>query len=214
MSAYLTQNPENASHTVVDDRESALHVLTYMALKHLRHNIENQQRLRGLLAVFDLYVSEDGEPDVGVEYKAWFVTNGEPGVDFVIPAVTLLIQDLCEFFAPRYIKKYSRPAGSLEIMSEAARDKYKKEKDQHQQKLQQLQDPASDFVYKTMRSWAAKMPEPPDNITQWVDNLKGDGKSLKRTGDYLVNTRGDKSLRWDGLLSYRTGNTRPSTSSD
>ncbi|KAF4562473.1 hypothetical protein EYR36_004133 [Pleurotus pulmonarius] len=134
---------------------------------------------------FDLYVSEDGQADVGTEYKAGSIVKGGPGVDFVIPAVTFLIQDLCAFFAPRYIKKYSRPARSLGIMSEAARATYEREKDQHQQKLQQLQDPASDFVYKTMRSWEAEMPEPPDNVTQWVDNMKGQGGLLKRSGNHL-----------------------------
>ncbi|KAF9486843.1 hypothetical protein BDN71DRAFT_1425728 [Pleurotus eryngii] len=214
MSAHLTQNPDNASHTVVDDRESALHVLTYMALKHLRHNIQNQLRLRGLLDVFDLYVSEDGEPDVGTEYKAGTIVKGGPGVKFDIPAITLLIQDLSEFLAPRYINKYDRTAEELEVMSEVAMVKYRKEKDEHKQNLDQLLNPASDFVYKTMRDYAGKMPEPPDNITQWVDNMKGHGGLLKRTDDHLVSTREKMSLRWDGLVSYTTGNTRPSSSSD
>ncbi|KAF4584722.1 hypothetical protein EYR38_001953 [Pleurotus pulmonarius] len=214
MSGVLTQHPENASHTVVDDRESALHVLTYMALRHLRHDSKTQSHLKGLLAAFDLYVSEDGQADVGTEYKAGSIVKGGPGVDFVIPAVTFLIQDLCAFFAPRYIKKYSRPARSLGIMSEAARATYEREKDQHQQKLQQLQDPASDFVYKTMRSWGAEMPEPPDNVTQWVDNMKGQGGLLKRSGNHLVSAREKMSLRCDGRVSFKSADTQASTSLD
>ncbi|KAF4605919.1 hypothetical protein EYR40_004711 [Pleurotus pulmonarius] len=214
MSGILTQYPENASHTVVDDRESALHVLTYMALRHLRHDSKTQSHLKGLLAAFDLYVSEDGQADVGTEYKAGSIVKGGPGVDFVIPAVTFLIQDLCAFFAPRYIKKYSRPARSLGIMSEAARATYEREKDQHQQKLQQLQDPASDFVYKTMRSWEAEMPEPPDNVTQWVDNMKGQGGLLKRSGNHLVSAREKMSLRCDGRVSFKSADTHASTSLD
>ncbi|KDQ29963.1 hypothetical protein PLEOSDRAFT_165648 [Pleurotus ostreatus PC15] len=213
MSAYLTQNPGNASHTVVDDRESALHVLTYMALKHLRHNTTDEQELKGVLLMFDDYVAQEGKPDKASKYKASMIKGGA-GIQFDIPAVTFLIKALAKFFSPRYIEEYTQPDEALQLMSPEDLAEYEKEKEEHRLKLVKLLDPASDFVYKTMRSWAAKMPEPPDNITQWVDNLKGDGKSLKRTGDYLVNPRGDKSLRWDGLLSYRTGNTRPSTSSD
>ncbi|KAF9491976.1 hypothetical protein BDN71DRAFT_1452175 [Pleurotus eryngii] len=214
MSAYLTQNPENASHTVVDDRESALHVLTYMALKHLRHNIQNQLRLKGLLAVFDLYVSEDGEPDVGTEYKAWTIVKGGPGVKFDIPAITSLIRTLAKFFSPRYIEEYNQPDEELQLMSPEDLAEYEKAKEEHRRKLAKLLDPTSDFVYKTMRNLAAKMPEPPDNITQWVDNMKRHGGSLKRTGDHLVSTREKKSLRWDGRVSFKTGDTCPSTSSD
>ncbi|KAF4584730.1 hypothetical protein EYR38_001961 [Pleurotus pulmonarius] len=166
MSANLKQNPTKASHTVVDDRESALHVLTYMALRHLRHNAMDERALEGKLFMFDDYISLVGKPDVASAYQAMVISNGGPEVDFVIPAVTLLIQNLCEFFAPRYIGKYDRPAGELELMSEAAIAKYKIKKDEHQQNLYKLLNPASDFVYTTMRSWAAKMPEPPDNTTQ------------------------------------------------
>ncbi|KAJ8703529.1 hypothetical protein PTI98_002146 [Pleurotus ostreatus] len=214
MSAYLTQNPESASHTVVDDRESALHVLTSMALKHLRHNVGNQQRLRGLLAVFDSYVPKDGKPDVGTDDKRSMLCAGGPAVQFAIPAIKILIRILAKFFSPRYTHKYDWTAEELQLMSPEALAEYEKEKDEHRQKLAKLLDPPPDFVYETMRSWAAKMPEPPDNITQWVDNLKGHGGLLDHTGDQLVSGREKMSLRWDGLVSYTTGNTGPSTSSD
>ncbi len=164
--------------------------------------------------MFNDYIARVGKPDIASDYKASIIVQGGPRVKFDIRAITLLIQDLSGFFAPRYINKYDRTAGELEIMSEAARDRYKTEKDQHQQKLQQLQDPASDFVYKTMRSWAAKMPEPPDNVIQWVDNTKGHERSLKRAGDDLVGAREKRSPRWDGRVSFKSADTRPSTSLD
>ncbi|KAL4256124.1 Fungal-type protein kinase domain-containing protein [Pleurotus pulmonarius] len=159
MSANLKQNPTKASHTVVDDRESALHVLTYMALRHLRHNAMDERALEGKLFMFDDYISLVGKPDVASAYQAMVISNGGPEVDFVIPAVTLLIQNL---------------------------SKYKIKKDEHQQNLYKLLNPASDFVYTTMRSWAAKMPEPPDNTTQWVDNMKGHDVSSTRASGHLV----------------------------
>lgn len=214
MSASLTQNTETTSHTVVDDRESALHVLIYMALKHLRHNIKSHQRLRGLLAVFDSYVSKDGEPDVGTDDKRSMLCAGGPAVQFTIPAITLLIKTLAKFFSPRYIEDYDQPNETLELMSEEDLAGYEKEQEQHRQKLAKLLDPTSDFVYTTMRGWAAKMPEPLDNITQWVDNMKGHGGSLKRAGGHLVSTREKIHLRYDGLVSFKTGNTCSSTSSD
>ncbi|KAL4259241.1 Fungal-type protein kinase domain-containing protein [Pleurotus pulmonarius] len=211
MSAILTQHPNKASHTVVDDRESALHVLTYMALKHLSHNSTDEQALEGKLRMFNDYIARVGKPDIASDYKASIIVQGGPRVKFDIRAITLLIQDLSGFFAPRYIDKYDRTAGELEIMSEAARDRYKTEKDQHQQKLQQLQDPASDFVYKTMRSWAAMMPEPPDNVTQWVDNMQGHDGLLKRPGDHLASAREKMSLRCDGRVSFKSSDTRPTS---
>ncbi|KAF4584725.1 hypothetical protein EYR38_001956 [Pleurotus pulmonarius] len=214
MSASLTQNTENVSHTVVDDRESALHVLIYMALKHLRHNIKTHQRLRGLLAVFDSYVSMDGEPDVGTDDKRSMLCAGGPAVQFTIPAITLLIKTLAKFFSPRYIEDYDPRNEALELMSEEDLTEHEKEKEQHCQRLAKLLDPTSDFVYTTMRHWAAKMPEPLDNITQWVDNMKGQGESLKRAGSHLVSTREKIHLRYDGLVSFKTGDTCSSTSSD
>ncbi|KAF4605913.1 hypothetical protein EYR40_004705 [Pleurotus pulmonarius] len=214
MSGILTQYPENASHTVVDDRESALHVLTYMALRHLRHDSKTQSHLKGLLAAFDLYVSEDGQADVGTEYKAGSIVKGGPEVKFDIRAITFLIRELSGFFAPRYIKTYDMTAAELELMSEEDLAEYEKEKEQHRQKLAKLLDPTSDFVCKTMRRWAAKMPEPPDNVTQWVDNMKGQGGLLKRSGNHMASAREKMSLRCDGRVSFKSADTRPSTPLD
>ncbi|KAJ8703511.1 hypothetical protein PTI98_002129 [Pleurotus ostreatus] len=179
MSAHLTRNPVNASHTVVDDRESALHVLTYMALKHLRHNTTDEQELKGVLLMFDDYVAQEGKPDKASKYKASMIKGGA-GIQFDIPAVTFLIKALAKFFSPRYIEDYNEPIEALELLSEEELAEYKEEKEQHRQNLAKLLDPASDFVYTTMRKWAAKMPEPPDNAIQWVDNTKGHEGSLKR----------------------------------
>ncbi len=214
MSGILTQYPENASHTVVDDRESALHVLTYMALRHLRHDSKTQSHLKGLLAVFDLYVSEDGQADVGTEYKAGSIVKGGPEVKFDIRAITLLIRDLSGFLSPCYIKTYDMTAAELELMSEEDLAEYEKEKEQHHQKSAKLLDPTSDFVCTTMRRWAAKIPEPPDNVTQWVDNMKGQGGLLKRSGNHMASAREKMSLRCDGRVSFKSADTRPSTSLD
>ncbi|KAG9223393.1 hypothetical protein CCMSSC00406_0007580 [Pleurotus cornucopiae] len=212
MSANLTQNPSKASHTVVDDRESALHVLTYMALKHLRHNSTDEQALKGKLLMFDDYIARVGKPDIASDHKAWFLTNGGPAVQFVIPAVTFLIKALAKFFSPRYIKDYNEPIEALELLSKEELAEYEEEKEQHRQNLAKLLDPASDFVCTTMRHWAAKMPEPPDNIIQWVDNTKGHEGLLKRAGDHLVGAREKMSPRWDGRVSFKSADSRPSTS--
>ncbi|KAF4562479.1 hypothetical protein EYR36_004139 [Pleurotus pulmonarius] len=163
---------------------------------------------------FDLYVSEDGQADVGTEYKAGSIVKGGPEVKFDIRAITFLIRELSGFFAPRYIKTYDMTAAELELMSEEDLAEYEKEKEQHRQKLAKLLDPTSDFVCKTMRRWAAKMPEPPDNVTQWVDNMKGQGGLLKRSGNHMASAREKMSLRCDGRVSFKSADTRPSTPLD
>ncbi|KDQ30006.1 hypothetical protein PLEOSDRAFT_1036541, partial [Pleurotus ostreatus PC15] len=53
MSAHLAANPKTAPHSLVDDRESALHVLMCLAIKYLRHNKGDHYCMRDLLSMFD-----------------------------------------------------------------------------------------------------------------------------------------------------------------
>ncbi|KAK0472031.1 hypothetical protein IW261DRAFT_1666159, partial [Armillaria novae-zelandiae] len=63
VSAYLIENP-TAEHTFVDDRESALYVLIWVALRHLQHSL-SAGRLKATLEIFDACVVDHGQRNVG-----------------------------------------------------------------------------------------------------------------------------------------------------
>lgn len=68
MSIALLRNPK-ARHTSTDDRESSLHVLLWVSLRHLDHDL-NQEDLHLLLDAFDHYVySPEGHRFIGGALK-------------------------------------------------------------------------------------------------------------------------------------------------
>ncbi|KAF9023041.1 hypothetical protein BDZ89DRAFT_990143 [Hymenopellis radicata] len=87
ISAHLAENP-GADHTVLDDRESAFYVLVYVALRHLRHNMDPQD-LSGLLRVFDDYVVQAGRPDKGGASKKHALTGFRfAEVEYKVPVMS------------------------------------------------------------------------------------------------------------------------------
>ncbi|KAF7437560.1 hypothetical protein PC9H_004402 [Pleurotus ostreatus] len=204
MSAHLTLYPETASHTVIDDRESALHVLTYMALKHLRHDLP-EQRLRGTLSIFDDYIAQEGKPDMGLASKQTMIERGgPPKVKFAEPirAMKHLIKELSEFFAPRYNEDYLSDDDDDDGRSCEELARRQKAKVEYLKRLEKLQDPESDMVYATLRKYAAKLTEPPQDITQWVDNLKPQNASKHTLEGREMSIRQKKMLGLDGLMKF------------
>ncbi|KAL4261100.1 Fungal-type protein kinase domain-containing protein [Pleurotus pulmonarius] len=103
MSAHMTANPEGATHGLVDDRESALHVLMYMSLRHLAHNKANSYAMQDLLHMFDDYLEVEGSPyRQGTMSKLNFMTSGVEQVVFGRDEMNQLIRLLCHEFAARY----------------------------------------------------------------------------------------------------------------
>lgn len=204
MSAHLTLYPETASHTVVDDRESALHVLTYMALKHLRHNLP-EQRLRGTLSMFDDYIAQEGKPDMGLASKQTMIERGgPPKVKFAEPirAMKNLIKELSEFFAPRYNEDYLSEDDDDDGLSGEELSSHQEAKAVYLKRLEKLQDPESDVVYVTLRKYAAKLTEPPQDVIQWVDNLKPQNVSKHTLEGREMSIRQKKMLGLDGLMKF------------
>ncbi len=56
MSVHLTRDTKDASHGLVDDRESALHVLSYMSIRYLAHGKADAFGMTELLDMFDEYL--------------------------------------------------------------------------------------------------------------------------------------------------------------
>ncbi|KAF4605888.1 hypothetical protein EYR40_004679 [Pleurotus pulmonarius] len=94
---------EGATHGLVDDRESALHVLMYMSLRHLAHNKANSYAMQDLLHMFDDYLEVEGSPyRQGTMSKLNFMTSGVEQVVFGRDEMNQLIRLLCHEFAARY----------------------------------------------------------------------------------------------------------------
>lgn len=205
MSAHLTLHPETASHTVVDDRESALHVLTYMALKHLRHNLP-EQRLRGAMSVFDDYIAQEGKPAMGLASKQTMIERGgPPKVRFAEPigAMKNLIKELSDFFATRYNEDYlSDDDEDDDGLSGAELSRHREAKAVYLKRLEKLRDPESDVVYATLRKYAAKLTDPPQDVIQWVDNLTPRNASKHTLEGRGTSSRQKKMLGVDGLMKF------------
>ncbi|KAJ8703439.1 hypothetical protein PTI98_002061 [Pleurotus ostreatus] len=171
MSAHLTANPESACHGLVDDRESALHVLLYMGIRHLAHNKANAFGMQDLLNMFDDYIEVDGSPyRKGTTSKLNFMRSGYQDLTFGIDEINELIQVLCDEFAARYKattvappKKGPFNAYSVGLATFQAL--------QRQTRLDNIaKDPT--WLCGVLRHYAVLLPVPSPGEIDYIDNTK------------------------------------------
>lgn len=166
LSAYLLGNP-NGEHTPIDDHESALHVLIWMALCHLKHDMDDAT-LEGYLKMYDAQHIKDGYMKVGSrEKKHIILLGGFVGDTFDRTPIWHLISQLCRGFAVRYEDK--RLLTSDEIASQKARE-------------ERLQD--VNWMITLMREEAEHLPKLLEDEKQrdWIDNRPAELKKRKREG--------------------------------
>ncbi|KAF8645316.1 hypothetical protein AX16_007913 [Volvariella volvacea WC 439] len=157
LSCYLLQNP-GGTHAAVDDRESALHVLTWMALLFLPHKLAPGS-LKSHLEAFDYYYEQDGF-DRGGDHKALLVRSGGPLLGFSdrLTPISRLIKELSRVFGARY------------------------DEDMPEEFLKALDDPT--WLIQTLRKVAQQLPN--DSVRDWTDNqakLEDDQLKRKRKGE-------------------------------
>ncbi|KAG9223402.1 hypothetical protein CCMSSC00406_0007589 [Pleurotus cornucopiae] len=149
MSAHMTANPEGASHGLVDDRESALHVLLYIGIQHLAHNKANAYAMQDLLHVFDGYIEIEGSPyRKGTMSKRYFILSGGMGLDFEIQVMNELIQHLSKSDA-------EHEAQALDLKS----------------KLHNISED-SQWLYCSLRTFAAYLSKRSPEEVDYIDNTK------------------------------------------
>ncbi|KAF9489175.1 hypothetical protein BDN71DRAFT_1512378 [Pleurotus eryngii] len=175
MSANLTMNPETASHGLLDDRESALHVLMYMAIRYLHH--DKVKYLRRHLAMFDdCYVLGDGSL-CGSQSKESTIMTGGLHIKFEIPAIKKLIDRLCEHFAGLYRFRQEIPssvdpcARNLVVIippPDLADALEYHTRRFHQRCLQSIRK--ADWFYSLLREYIPQIPDRAAHETDWVDN--------------------------------------------
>ncbi|KAG7444658.1 uncharacterized protein BT62DRAFT_933699 [Guyanagaster necrorhizus] len=153
ISAHLLDNP-NAEHTVVDDRESALYVLVWVALRNLRHSLP-PELLKDTLSIFDMYVALPQQRDVGGRHKrnALISDTFSGDIGLKVPGLEDCLTELCETFAFRYKKTAAATERALQ-----------------QKKLAQLEKPC--LFYETLRAFAEDIEEPSGKEIDWCDNVK------------------------------------------
>lgn len=221
MSANLALNSDALCHGLLDDRESALHVLMYMAMRYLRH--DRVKHLRGHLAMFDdYYVLADGSVS-GSESKLTTITSNGPRVKFDITAITDLITALCTHFAALYRFRDQNP-GMIDPPSD--RDGKPATTDPlanpvsleeatiedflaafHQKYLRLITKP--DWLYSLFRHHISRIPDRAAHETDWVDNTP----VLREVPKNTNGKRGRANEQWDQkrgskLIKSRDGSAR------
>src|SRR5215469_3903147 len=101
ISAALLSN-KNQIHGLLDDQESALHLLTWIALRYTNHNLE-PDNLKPLMEMFDeAFTSTQGVS--GGRLKEHAITSKAiTRVQFTgRPQLDALLLELTELFGPRY----------------------------------------------------------------------------------------------------------------
>ncbi len=189
MSANLTMNPSTASHGLLDDRESALNVLMYMAMRYLRHDQNDPTDLRIHLNMFDEYVVHGDGPAKGTKLKMRTITSNGPDIEFDIYAINDLITELCEHFATRY----SGPPRQRRIVprTKAAKEAAEHTAREAQSRLEALNDPH--WLYSLLREFIALIPECLPHETDWVNNT-----AILREDPLNINgNRGRPNEQWD-----------------
>ncbi|KAF4605899.1 hypothetical protein EYR40_004691 [Pleurotus pulmonarius] len=189
MSANLTMNPSTASHGLLDDRESALHVLMYMAIRYLRHDQNDPTDLRIHLNMFDEYVVHGDRPAKGTRAKLTTITSNGPHIGFDIDAINELITELCEHFATRYIG----PPRQRRIVprTKAAKEAAEHTAREAQSRLEALNDPR--WLYSLLRESIKLIPECLPHETDWVDN----SAILRLVPKNTNGKRGRANDQWD-----------------
>ena len=170
MSAHLTANPEGATHGLVDDRESALHVLLYMSIRHLAHNKANSYEMLDLLNMFDGYIEIEGSPyRKGTMSKRHFIISGGKELDFEIQVMNELIQHLCEQFSARYTSSTAkRSIVPLIAKSDAEHEAQALDL---KSKLYNISED-SQWLYHLLRTFAAYLPIRSPVEIDYIDNTK------------------------------------------
>ncbi|KAK0222893.1 hypothetical protein EDD85DRAFT_860133 [Armillaria nabsnona] len=165
VSAHLLDNP-NAEHSIVDDRESALYVLVWVALRNLRHSLP-PELLKDTLSIFDKYVALPLQRDVGGKHKRNALIAGtfSSDIDLKVPGLESSFAELCEAFAARYEKVLSKRSKTA-AQSDADRAVRALQKET----LTQLENPS--WFYETLRDFAEEIKEPPKPGVDWFDNME------------------------------------------
>ncbi|KAK0470341.1 uncharacterized protein EV420DRAFT_108287 [Desarmillaria tabescens] len=162
VSAYLLENPD-VEHTFVDDRESALYVLVWVALRHLPHALFAGS-LKATLEIFDACVVESGQRDVGggAKQSALIADTFSSGIGLKVSGLEICLATLCEIFAARYKTVTNhRFKSAAQIAAELAWQK---------EALALLEKPS--WFYDTLRTFSEEIAEPPKEGTDWCDNMK------------------------------------------
>ncbi|KAF4605879.1 hypothetical protein EYR40_004670 [Pleurotus pulmonarius] len=166
----MSWNTEGATHGLVDDRESALHVLLYMSIRHLAHNKANGFAMQDLLHMFDDYIEVEGSPyRQGTMSKLNFMTSGFKRLIFDISPVNMLVRNLCESFSARY----------EEETEDAEEDEDADDQDvkiaalqavQRQTRLDNMKKP--EWLYDLFRRYARRLSIPSPGGSDYIDNTK------------------------------------------
>ncbi|KAJ8703460.1 hypothetical protein PTI98_002082 [Pleurotus ostreatus] len=199
MSAHLAANPKTAPHSLVDDRESALHVLMYLAIKYLRHNKGDHYCMRDLLSMFDDFIEKPGNPHKqATTQKSNVIKLKGPDIVFDLKPINQLIKKLCTNFAARY----ENPENDSDSEDEDA-GQLKRTRSNRLSNLKK-----KDWLYSEFRKFAAKLPEPQGNETDHVHNSKhiqdvrqGQGKR-GREDDLCDGTDGSKLAKPYDILAF------------
>ncbi|KAG9223421.1 hypothetical protein CCMSSC00406_0007608 [Pleurotus cornucopiae] len=210
MSANLTMNPTKAPHSLFDDRESALHVLMYMALRYLRH--DKTQVLRSYLAMFDEYYVLGNGSYLGSPMKKSTIMSGDLDITFEIPAMKTLIDGLCKHFAALYRFRQENP-GLIDPPSNwdeslATTTPPSNIADALQYYMRRFQQEClqsitkTDWLYSYLRSCILEIPDRAAHETDWVDNTtvlrevpKNSNGKRGRANDQWDQKRGSKFIK-------------------
>lgn len=192
MSAHLTANPEGASHGLIDDRESALHVLLYMSIRHLAHNKANAFEMRDLLNMFDDYIEIDDSPyRKGTMSKLNFMTSGFKRLIFNLKPINRLLRTLCDSFSARYEQDAE---DSEDAEDRKGQDIATLQAVQRQSRLEDMKKP--EWLYEVFRHHAGRLTVPAPGEIDYIDNTKLIKPKKKRplANDLCHDTDGGKLI--------------------
>src|ERR1700722_1171102 len=103
MSANLLMSSKPPVHTLADDLESFLHVLSWVALRFTSHDLDSKALTDLLTTMFDhSYLGEDGSARGGLSKKMSLVSGEIPKIGFRQPILQKLLEDLTTTLAVRY----------------------------------------------------------------------------------------------------------------
>ncbi|KAK0183660.1 hypothetical protein F5146DRAFT_1127193 [Armillaria mellea] len=163
ISAHLLDNP-NTEHSVIDNRESALYVLVWVALRNLRHSLP-LELLKDMLSIFDKYVALPLQREVGGRHKrsALIAKTFSTNVRLKVPGIQNCLTTLCDTFAARYVEIIENHFVSPKLIEYQCAAQ--------QDSLGHLEEPS--WLYETLRAFAGEIvaPSEPDGI-DWCDNME------------------------------------------
>ncbi|KZP26631.1 hypothetical protein FIBSPDRAFT_1040664 [Athelia psychrophila] len=188
ISCDLLKDP-NPTHTIMDDRESALHLLTWLVLRHVKHNL-SPEKTTSLLAAFDEVAWDyEGVATGGYQKRSHLVAGCQVPSELSFEHEDVchlkgLINNLATIFAVRYQQAPSdKHSATLEKFQEMLKD-----------------DPAALKLFKASH----------------VSHIYDTNMALLKKLGWLVNTLRDHitSHKWpeaDGALPFRASTLPVST---